>query len=423
MPTELSYLSPEQLCPGLYVHLDLKWMEHPFAFSSFKIKTQQQVETLHKLGLKRIRYDREKSDCDPAPPRPPSSAVPSAESGVIDSVAVDLMKIKQERMVQLKQIRNDISRVEYAFMRAANSVRNITKNIHSRPQEAFTETGVLVEKMVESILTERDVLIHAMSDKLGDDVYFHSLNVTVLSLMLANALNLDDKQMRELGMAAMLHDIGKTEIPYKILAKTEPLNKAELTIFQQHCDFGVTFAKKIGLSDLGLTLIAQHHEYMDGSGYPRQVTGDAIAPLSRLLAIVNAYDNLCNPTINPGNALSPAEALAHMFAHKRAKFDPDMLGAFIRSMGIYPPGSIVQLSNEMFGLVLSVNPNNPLKPNVLVYDASIPREEAIVINLSDEHDIKIEKSLRPNKLCSDAHQYLNPRTHVTYYFTPQEKKV
>ena len=419
--TNANDISLEQLRPGLYIHLDLKWMDHPFAFSSFKIKNQQQIEMLRKLGLERIRYTPEKSDCEPLEVLSPTPTAAPAAVNTIDAADIELMQAKQQRMAQLKQIRNNISRVEYAFMRAADSVRNITRNIHSRPHEALAETSDLVDQMVTSILKERDVLIHAMGGKLGDNVYFHSLNVTVLSLMLAKTLNMDSEQMRDLGMAAMLHDIGKTEIPYKILAKNEALTKAESTIFQQHCDFGVVFAKKMGLSDTGLTIIAQHHEHMDGSGYPRKLTDKKIAPLSRLVAIVNAYDNLCNPSINPANAYPPAEALAYLFTHKRAQFDTDMLSAFIRSLGVYPPGSIVQLSNEMFGLVLSGNSDNPLKPNILVYDPSIPREEAVIISLTDEPDLKIDRSLRPKKLPVGVREYLNPRTQVTYYFDSQEK--
>lgn len=417
MQVDSDYITPEQLCVGLYIHLDLGWMDHPFVFSSFKIKTQEQIDTLRKLKLAQIRYEPGKSDCEP--PVAIARSVPEAEAPV-EAIDMEVMEAKKARIAQLKHIRNEISRVEHEFMRAADAVRNITRNIHARPQEAFAETDALVGKMVKSVLDEGDVLIHAMSEKLGDDVYFHSLNVTVLSLMLANALQLGEEQMHELGMGAMLHDIGKSEIPHKILAKKEPLTKPEQAIFEQHCDFGVVFAKKIGLSNAALTIIIQHHEYVDGSGYPRKLAGDKISPLARILSIVNTYDNLCNP-VNAANGLTPAEALSRMFALRRAQFDDTMLRTFIRCLGVYPPGSIVQLSNDMYGLVLSVNSANPLKPDVLIYDADIPKDEAIVVSLMTDPDLKISKSLRPAELPREVHQYLNPRTRVTYYFDPQKK--
>ncbi|WP_189836646.1 HD-GYP domain-containing protein [Sulfuriferula sp. AH1] len=418
MPVDSDYINPEQLCVGLYVHLDLGWMDHPFVFSSFKIKTQEQIDTIRKLKLTRIRYEQGKSVCKPLPVK----SAPASVSRQKPSVAVAdiaLMEAKKVRIAQLKHIKNEISRVEHEFVRAADTVRNITRNIHSRPQEAFAQTEALVGKMVKSIQNEGDVLIHAMSGKLGDDVYFHSLNVTVLSLMLANVLGLSGEQMHELGMGAMLHDVGKSEVPHKILSKPEPLTKPEQAILEQHCDFGAVFAKKIGLSNAALAIIIQHHEFMDGSGYPRKLSGGNISPLARIVSIVNTYDNLCNP-VNPANGLTPAEALSRMFALRRAQFDDGMLKAFIHCLGVYPPGSIVQLSNAMFGLVLSVNSVSPLKPNVLIYDESIPKDEAIVACLATEPDLKINKSLRASELTREARQYLNPRARVTFYFDPQK---
>jgi putative nucleotidyltransferase with HDIG domain len=417
MPTGSDYITPEQLCVGLYVHLDLGWMDHPFVFSSFKIKNQDQIAIIRKLGLAKIRFEQGKSDSRPL--AVPVAPVVVAEAPP-DAASVAAMEAKKARVAQLKHIKNEISRVEYEFVRAADTVRNITRNIHARPQEAFAQTDILVGKMVQSILDEGDVLIHAMNDKLGDDMYFHSLNVTVLSLMLASALHLSSEEMHELGMGAMLHDIGKSEVPHRILAKSEPLTRPEQAVLEQHCEFGVAFAKKVGLSDTALTIILQHHEYMDGSGYPHKLQGNQIAPLARLLVIVNTYDNLCNPA-NPALGLTPAEALSRMFALRRAQFDDTMLRAFIHCLGVYPPGSIVQLSNGMFGLVLTGNAANPLKPDVLIYDADIPKEEAIVISLATEPDLKISKSLRASELSREIFEYLSPRARVTYYFDPQKK--
>jgi hypothetical protein len=105
-----------------------------------------------------------------------------------------------------------------------------------------------------------------------------------------------------------------------------------------------------------------------------------------------------------------------MFAVKRNKFDAVALQAFIHCLGVYPPGSIVQLSNEMLGLVISVNPASPLKPNVLVYDPGIPKDEAVIVSLERENDLSISKCLRPGELQNEVYQYLNPRKQVTYYY-------
>lgn len=407
------YIAPEQLCSGLYVHLDLNWMEHPFPFSSFRIKNDEQLATLRQLGLSRIRIEPGKSSCKPLP------AVSSDAEAGMPSVATPMeseaTREKKQRIEQLNRIKRDIAAVEKEFQQAAETIRNITHNIHSRPQEVRQEAENLVGKMVESILSRGDVMVHAMSEKLGEDAYFHALNVTVLSLILAKALELGEEESRHLGLGAIFHDIGKLDIPPKILMKTDPLTKAEQSFFEMHCEYGLDIAGKAGLPKQAADIVMQHHEFVDGSGYPRKLKAGKISPLSKIVSIVNFYDNLCNPH-NLADALTPHEALSQMFAIKRNKFDTLALQAFIHCLGVYPPGSIVQLSNEMPGLVISVNPASPLKPNVLVYDPEIPKDEAVIVSLERESDLGISKCLRPGELPGEVYQYLNPRKRVTYYF-------
>jgi putative nucleotidyltransferase with HDIG domain len=221
-------------------------------------------------------------------------------------------------------------------------------------------------------------------------------------------------------MGAIFHDIGKLEIPPKILMKTEPLTKSEQSFFEMHCEYGLDIAGKAGLPKQVADIVIQHHECIDGSGYPGKLKAEKISPLSKIVSIVNVYDNLCNPH-NLADALTPHEALSQMFAVKRNKFDAVALKAFIHCMGVYPPGSIVQLSNEMLGMVVSVNSAKPLKPNVLVYDPDIPKDEAVIISLERETDLNISKSLRPAQLPREVYQYLNPRKRVTYYFDPNKQ--
>jgi putative nucleotidyltransferase with HDIG domain len=413
-PDNTIYVTPEQLCTGLYVHLDLSWMEHPFPFSSFKIKNDEQLATIRQLGLSRIRVEPDRSACKPLPAvlRNEKANLPSVVAAPMDSAAT---KEKKERIEQLNRIKRDIAEVEREFQQAADTVRNINRNIYSRPQEVRQEAEKLVGKMVESILSRGDVMIHAMSEKLGEDIYFHVLNVTVLSLILAKALKLGEEESKYLGMGAMFHDIGKLEIPPKILMKTDPLTKSEQSFFEMHCEYGLDIASTAGLPKQSVEIVMQHHECVDGSGYPGKLKGGKISPLSKIVSIVNVYDNLCNPH-NLADALTPHEALSHMFAVKRNKFDAVALQAFIHCLGVYPPGSIVQLSNEMLGLVISVNPASPLKPNVLVYDPGIPKDEAVIVSLERENDLSISKCLRPGELQNEVYQYLNPRKQVTYYY-------
>jgi hypothetical protein len=132
---------------------------------------------------------------------------------------------------------------------------------------------------------------------------------------------------------------------------------------------------------------------------------------------VNRYDNLCNPKLS-AHAITPHEALALLFAQDRARVDTSILGAFIKMMGVYPPGSTVQLTDDRYAIVVSVNASRPLKPNVLVHDAAVPRDEALVLALESQPGIGIRRSVKPVQLPPAALEYLSPRHRVAYFFEP-----
>jgi hypothetical protein len=173
----------------------------------------------------------------------------------------------------------------------------------------------------------------------------------------------------------------------------------------------------MGLSAGATLVIAQHHEQADGSGFPKRLNLDRMTASARIVALVNRYDNLCNPA-QPSRAMTPHEALSLMFAQGKNKFDATMLNAFIRMMGVYPPGSVVQLTDERYALVSAVNSSRPLKPRVLVHDAHVPRDEALLLDLEEATDIGIRRSLKPQQLPAAAAEYLAPRQRIAYFFEP-----
>ena len=132
---------------------------------------------------------------------------------------------------------------------------------------------------------------------------------------------------------------------------------------------------------------------------------------------MNRYDNMCNPHV-PSRALTPHEALSLLFAQGKNRYDTAILGAFIRMMGVYPPGSTVQLTDDRYALVMSVNSTRPLKPTVLVHDPKTPRDDALLLNLEADTRLGIRRSLKPQALPPDAIAYLSPRPRVSYFFEP-----
>lgn len=405
-----------QLRVGLYVYLDMKWLDHPFAFSHFKIKSAEQIKVIRSLGLTSVRFSAELSDPEPAVDQAkpvPAPATPLADEPILPTAA---MLAKKAMMVQMQQRRAAAERIEKAFVNTANTLKDIEKNLYSRPAETLQVTTKLVQQIADSILSAPELAIQVMGDKVGgEELYFHSLNVAMLSMMMARELKLPMEVVGTLGVGALLHDIGRKEVPDRILLKTEPLTPAERNFYELHPAYGVEMAKRMQLAPAAMAIIGEHHEFFDGTGYPKKIKGEAINLLARMVVIANHYDELCNPPAI-ADALTPHEALSLMFAKQRSKFDPKLLHIFIRCLGVYPPGTIVQLSNGFLGMVSTVNTAHPMKPILVVYDANVSKEDAMLFDMATETDLSIAKAIRPAQVPIEIYNYLSPRKRVSYYF-------
>jgi putative nucleotidyltransferase with HDIG domain len=415
------YIDPEHLRPGLFVLLDLPWFKHNFTLSNFKIRSDLQVRELRALRLGQYRIDPERSDPEAlqsvTATSAPAVAAPQPAQAEAPAQASDQQRASHARKLVIAQRQQAIANVERAFGKAAATMKNLNRNLLAKPQETLGDMGQLVGQMMDAFLDCPEATLHVMGDKVGgEEVYFHSLNVTILSMMLAKDLGFEVAAARDLGIGAMVHDIGLVDIPAMVLAKDpDDYNNAERSLRQMHVEYGGKIAAKLGLTPGALAIVNQHHEFIDGSGYPCKLKGDQMTEAARLVSLVNHYDNLCNP-VNQKKALTPHQALSFIFAQRKSKFDARALQLMIRSLGVYPPGSIVHLSNDMLATVTAVNPKKPLRPWILVFDEKIPKDEAIMINLEETPDITITKAISPSLLPPKAMAYLNPRKRVTYFF-------
>ncbi|MDO8208129.1 MAG: HD domain-containing protein [Gallionella sp.] len=457
-PASAQYLQPDQLRVGIFVKLELSWFKHGFARSDFKIGSEKQLREVLALRLPRYRHDPRRSDApaavlsnqestDAIPPTPdehevsdnlplpdrsdgPTEELPSqAPAETMPTIPADLdanetriFLDEQRRARFLEQRAQRIKEVETAFIKAATVLKNLNRNLLSTPKETLDDMGALVDEMSAAFLESPDVTLHIMGENVGgEDVYHHPLNVAILAMMLARDLGFSSKKARELGIGALVHDIGLMKIPGRVLLKPpDEYTTPERNLRAKHVEYGVEIGRDLGFSTDVLAVIAQHHEFADGSGYPNSLKEAAMTPAARVVSIVNYYDNLCNP-VDFSRAMTPHEALSLMFAQRRSKFEARSMALMIRCLGVYPPGSIVQLSNEALATVISVNPKISTRPCVLVYDNKVPKEKAIILNLENELDISIKKSIRPATLPPKVAAYLNPRKRVTYFFDSDEQ--
>ncbi len=407
---------------GVFIRLDIPWFQHPFLFGSFKIKNKDQIRILRKLGVSDVLVVPEKSD------RLPGSAVsvtnscemPSDEEDQAVAAAKSLWQIKQERIAKLKAQRERIQVCEKQFSRALGQVKQIMANLDTASKEVVAEAHQFIGELVRTLIADKDVVVHLMNTEEGmENIFYHALNVTVLGLLLGREWGLDADSLRKLGLGLIFHDLGKQRIPKKILRKNQSLTLAELKLVQFHTQYGVEIinARVPSFPPESLEIIRNHHEALDGTGYPDRLIGSEVPHLVRLASVVNTYDNHCNKA-DPSTSLTPYQALSCMFRNQIVQLDKEIVALLVRSVGVYPPGTIVELSNGSVGLVVSVNSTNSLRPGILLYDSSIPRNEALIIEMEDDPDLSIVKSIHPGKLPAEIYNYLSPRTRVVYFAEP-----
>lgn len=360
----------------------------------------------------------------PGPVGTPGKAGPAGANGaaaMVSSICAapqppELVAERGRRLALASQ-REAMQHCQRLFAEATSTCKTLTDLVPSKPQLAREQSEALSRAFVDKMLVQGESCIRLLGEIAGDKASTHAVNVTVLSLLLGKAFGLAEPDMLDLGVGAVLHDIGKLDVPERLRHSDGHLSASEAMIYQEHVVRGVAQARRMGLGDGARRIIEQHHEHADGSGFPLRLGGDRMSVAARIVALANRYDNLCNPNV-PSHALTPHEALSLLFAQGKSRFDATILGGFIKMMGIYPPGSAVQLTDDRYALVVSVNSNRPLKPRVLVHDRAVPPDEALLLDLEAEPQLGIRRSLKPIALPREALDYLSPRPRTAYFFEP-----
>ena len=459
----------DELRVGMFVHLDMSWMSHPFPLGSFKIASAEQIATIRSLGVRRVRWSPTLSEAvEPtergvatrpgaldrglgaAPATVPPDTTGFAASAMAGSAATTSgatapttpaaatvvagvepiatltgalpaspeLAARREHLRRLAEQRAALKLCERQFAEAARGCQHITELVPQQPQEARVQAERLSQALVDKMLGEQELCIRLLTDAAGDKASMHALNVTVISLLMGRTFGLSGADMLDLGVGAMLHDIGKLDLPERVRHHVDHFSASEQSFYEEHVAHGVVHARKMGLSNGATLVIAQHHEHADGSGFPLHLNTDRVTAAARIVALVNRYDNLCNPHL-AARALTPHESISLLFAQGKNTFDTAILGAFIRMMGVYPAGSTVQLTDDRYAMVVGVNSSRPLKPRVLVHAAGVPRDEALIVDLEASHGLGIRRSLRPAQLPVESLDYLAPRPRAAYFFEPR----
>ena len=407
-----------QLVVGLYVWLDLKWNEHPFLTSRFLIRSEKDIGIIRALDTKRrLYYYPDQSTATPAPAASELQAA-SAESAEFAqekvAIAQELKLLEKSKLAKLRSQKDAAIRADRAWEKAAQATREALLNMSRSPKVAGEQMAKLSQETAAAIAQGEEILLHLLGDKKEQGPQFHAINVMTLCMLVGKKLRLTERELTDLALAALAHDCGKTEIPAQIL-RIARRKKHEEDFYRQHVNFSAMFAAKSGaFSAEALAAISDHHEAADGSGWPKGKK-DA-SRCTRILALVNRYDRLCSPESADGTPLMPAEALATMFRNESSKHDLPLLTALIKLLGVFPPGTVVQLSDGALAMVVSPG-SSSLQPKVLIYCPEMSKDEAPTLDLHAETDLKIIEAIRPSALPPDVLKWLNPQQRLSYFFS------
>lgn len=411
-------IDASQLRPGVHVRLPGPWLEHQFMFSSFVIADMDQVKQITAMNLPQLFCDLARCKVPPLPKQQASATPDQAdekEKARLAALATKQLAEKIERAKAMDKLRDRMDKAQKHYASASKMVSSVLKSFNADLKENVRKISTVSEESTAALMTETDSAIMLIAEKgYSEGSTAHALSVMTLSLLLGKQAQLPAQALHTLGIGALLHDIGKSAISTSILRSTER-NKHEEAVYMTHCRIGYENALRAGnLSQPVLDAILHHHERIDGGGFPDQLAGEKIPLAARIVAIANRFDNLANP-INYQRAISPAEALSMMWAKEQKAFDNVLLQLFVRAMGVYPPGSIVQLTDGRIGaVVISATIQDLLSPQVMIYEPGVPQRQAIIIDLTQESSVKIDRALRLQDRTDDELDYLLPRRKMSW---------
>ncbi|MDX8399326.1 MAG: HD-GYP domain-containing protein [Gallionellaceae bacterium] len=374
----------DQLQPGMYIHdLNCGWMEHPFAFNSFKVGDEGKVQKIIATGIRELYIDSSKGlDVEDAQTH---EEFHSELHEKITALAAS-REIKPRLQTPLVE---EVTVAKEVHVEAHKVVHHLMSDIRMGQQIEVAKMSPVVESITDSIFRNQDAFISLARIKNKDEYTFQqSVSVCALLVAFCRAMGYERSVIVEAGMGGLLHDIGKMKIPNYILNKPAPLTEDEFVIMKSHSAVGRELLERTpGVPEIAILIAGQHHERYDGTGYPGKLKGKQISQLGQMASIVDVYDALTSSRVYH-KGMEPTAAVKKLFEWSKFHFNSELVEHFICFIGIYPIGTLVRLESDMLAVVISPGHESLLRPVVrVVFD--IKRDSPV----TSAHDIDLSATL------------------------------
>ncbi|MDO9106579.1 MAG: HD-GYP domain-containing protein [Methylovulum sp.] len=350
---------------GMYVHeICSSWMDNPFWKKSFKLTKEKDLQALSHYQIKEVWIDTDKG----------MDVHVEAQSVTVEEEKLQINNALQEIAAQVKNLKpraslqDELVRARKILGEAKKAVISMFNEVRMGNAIKIDQAADLVDEINQSITRNPDALLSIVRLKNANNyTYLHSIAVSGLMMALGKEMGMDNATLKEVGMAGLLHDIGKIYVPSKILNKTGRLTDEEFAIMRTHPQKGweqLKLSDEVG--EIALDVCLHHHERVDGKGYPDQLSGDALSLYARMGAICDVYDAITSTRCYKAS-WEPAESLRKMAEWKDGQFDTTLFSAFVKTIGIYPSGTLVKLKSGRLGVVTEQSEASLLKPVVKVF--------------------------------------------------------
>jgi len=403
----LRKLSVNNLRPGMYITGDVQaGIDHPFLYcTAGMLEREEDIDAVRDGGYTEAFVDLERSD------KEWQLFYGGSDAAVLSSVFMESAPKTAAPMPQ-RALRDELPQAKQLYARTLHTAQRVMEGFKSSGQ-VDVEAGIhIVEGIAESVSHNASALLALSKLRTQDDYTLsHCINVATEAVIFAKHLGWEGSALHLLGLAGFFHDLGKMEIPAAILNKPGRLTPEEFAVMRGHPAGGYKHLKQI--PDLGDTVglgALEHHERLNGTGYPNGKKEAEISLTGKLLAIVDIYDALSSRR-SYKEAVAPHKALGLLYGMRGEDLVPDLVDRFIQCIGIYPPSSLVRLNNNQLAVVSQVDPAEPLRPQViLARTADGQNAPPRLLDLKLQPSLHITQCLDPHTHQLDALSILEQHT-------------